>query len=45
MLGGTKLTLSIEMAEGEEQERTGWTQILDNLADEVASLSRGEVVR
>ena len=45
VLGGTKLTLSIEMAKGEEQERTGWTQILDNLADEVASLSRGEVVR
>jgi hypothetical protein len=33
------------MAEVEEQERTGWTQILDNLADEIASLSAQEVAR
>jgi uncharacterized protein YndB with AHSA1/START domain len=45
VLGGTKLTLSVEMAEVEEQERTGWTQILDNLADEIASLSAQEVAR
>jgi uncharacterized protein YndB with AHSA1/START domain len=37
--GGTRLTLSLEMAEAEEQERTGWTQILENLAKHVASLS------
>jgi uncharacterized protein YndB with AHSA1/START domain len=37
--GKTKLTLSVEMAESEEQERTGWTQILDNLGRHVASLS------
>ena len=37
--GKTKLTLTIEMAEGEEQERTGWTQIVENLAAHVASLS------
>jgi uncharacterized protein YndB with AHSA1/START domain len=37
--GKTKLTLSVEMSEGEEQERTGWTQILENLAKHVATLS------
>jgi uncharacterized protein YndB with AHSA1/START domain len=37
--GKTKLTLSVEMAESEEQERTGWTQILENLAKHVATLS------
>ena len=37
--GKTKLTLSIEMSESEEQERTGWTQILENLATHVATLS------
>jgi uncharacterized protein YndB with AHSA1/START domain len=37
--GKTKLTLSIEMAESQEQERTGWTQILENLAKHVATLS------
>jgi len=37
--GKTKLTLTIEMAKGEEQERTGWTQIVENLAAHVASLS------
>ncbi|HEV8534305.1 MAG TPA: SRPBCC domain-containing protein [Candidatus Limnocylindria bacterium] len=30
--GKTKLTLSVEMAMTEEDERTGWTQILENLA-------------
>ena len=37
--GKTKLTLSIEMSEAEEQERAGWTQILDHLAEHLASLS------
>jgi uncharacterized protein YndB with AHSA1/START domain len=37
--GKTKLTLSVEMAESEEQERTGYTQILENFAKHVASLS------
>lgn len=37
--GKTKLTLSVEMSESEEQERTGWTQILENLAKHVATLS------
>ena len=32
VLGGTKLTLSLEMAMSEEQERIGYTQILDHLA-------------
>ena len=37
--GKTKLTLSVEMAESEEQERTGYTQILENLAKHLATLS------
>jgi uncharacterized protein YndB with AHSA1/START domain len=37
--GKTKLTLRVEMAESEEQERTGYTQILENLAEHVATLS------
>jgi uncharacterized protein YndB with AHSA1/START domain len=37
--GKTKLTLSVEMEMGEEQERTGWTQILEHLAEHVATLS------
>jgi uncharacterized protein YndB with AHSA1/START domain len=37
--GKTKLTLSVEMSEGEEQERTGYTQILENLAKHLATLS------
>ena len=37
--GKTKLTLSVEMAEAEEQERTGWTQILENLAKHVATMT------
>jgi uncharacterized protein YndB with AHSA1/START domain len=35
----TKLMLSIEMAESEEQERQGYTQILQHLADHIATLS------
>jgi len=38
--GKTKLTLSVEMAESEQQERTGYTQILENLAKHVETLSR-----
>jgi len=38
--GKTKLTLSVEMAESEEQERTGYTQILENLAKHVETLRR-----
>jgi uncharacterized protein YndB with AHSA1/START domain len=37
-LGKTKLTLSVEMAMSEEQERTGWSQILEHLANHVATL-------
>jgi uncharacterized protein YndB with AHSA1/START domain len=37
--GGTRLTLSLEMAEAEEQERTGWSQILENLGTHIATLS------
>ena len=37
--GKTKLTLSVEMAESEEQERTGWTQILNHLAAHVATMA------
>jgi uncharacterized protein YndB with AHSA1/START domain len=37
--GKTKLTVSVEMAESEEQERTGYGQILDNLATHLASLT------
>ena len=37
--GKTKLTLSVEMSESEEQERTGYTQILENLAKHLATPS------
>ena len=37
--GGTRLTLSVEMAMSEEQERGGYTQILDHFAAHLASLS------
>jgi uncharacterized protein YndB with AHSA1/START domain len=37
--GKTKLTLSVEMAESEEQERQGYTQILENFAQHLATLS------
>jgi uncharacterized protein YndB with AHSA1/START domain len=43
--GGTRLTLSLEMALDEVNERTGWTQILDNLGKHVATLSGGEAAR
>jgi uncharacterized protein YndB with AHSA1/START domain len=39
--GGTRLTLSLEMALGEENERTGWSQILDNLGTHIGTLRRG----
>ena len=38
VLGGTKLTLTLEMSMGEEQERLGWGQILDHLAAHLATL-------
>ena len=39
-LGGkTKLTLSVEMAESEEQERQGYTEILQNFAEHLATIS------
>jgi uncharacterized protein YndB with AHSA1/START domain len=37
--GGTRLTLSLEMALDEANERTGWSQILDNLGTHVATLT------
>ena len=37
--GKTKLTLSVEMSVSEEQERTGWTQILNHLAEHVATMT------
>lgn len=40
VLGGTRLTLALEMAMGEDQERAGYTQILDHLAAHLASASR-----
>jgi uncharacterized protein YndB with AHSA1/START domain len=39
VLGGTRLTLSLEMALDEAQERLGYTQILDHLAAYLATLS------
>ena len=39
VLGGTRLTLSIEMAMSEEQERAGYTQILRHLAQHLATLT------
>jgi uncharacterized protein YndB with AHSA1/START domain len=41
VLGGTRLTLSLEMSQDEESERAGWTQILENLATHLATLTRG----
>ena len=38
VLGGTKLTLSLEMAMDEERERAGYTQILDHFAAHLATL-------
>ena len=37
--GKTKLTLSVEMSQAEEQERAGWTQILEHLSEHVATLT------
>lgn len=39
VLGGTRLTLRLEMAMSEEQERVGYTQILDHFAADVAARS------
>ena len=36
----TKLTLSVEMAESEENERTGYTQILENFAKHLGTLKK-----
>ena len=37
--GKTKLSLTVEMSESEEQERTGWTQILEHFAQHIATMS------
>jgi uncharacterized protein YndB with AHSA1/START domain len=37
--GKTRLSLTVEMSQGEEQERQGWTQIMEHLAAHVATLS------
>jgi uncharacterized protein YndB with AHSA1/START domain len=37
--GGTQLVFSVEMAMGEDQERAGYTQILDHFATHLATLS------
>ena len=37
VLGGTRLTLSIDMAMDESRERAGYTQILDHLAEHLAT--------
>jgi uncharacterized protein YndB with AHSA1/START domain len=39
MAGKTRLTLSVEMAMSEEQERQGYTQILEHFARHIATLS------
>ena len=39
VLGGTQLVFSVEMAMGEEQERAGYTQILDHLGAHLEKLS------
>jgi uncharacterized protein YndB with AHSA1/START domain len=39
VLGGTQLVFSVEMAMDEEQERAGYTQILDHFATHLATLS------
>jgi uncharacterized protein YndB with AHSA1/START domain len=39
VLGGTQLTLSIEMKMSEDQERAGYTQILDHFAAHLATLA------
>jgi hypothetical protein len=40
VLGGTQLVFSVEMAMGEDQERAGYTQILDHLAAHLATQKR-----
>ena len=42
VLGGTKLTVSLEMSAEmtPEQERTGWGQILDNLGRHLAAIAK-----
>jgi len=45
VLGGTKLTLSLEMAMDEERERGGYTQILDHLAAHLETLAKGGTTR
>ena len=39
VLGGTRLTLALDMALGEEQERAGYGQILDNFGVHLATAS------
>lgn len=39
VLGGTQIVFSVEMAMDEEQERAGYTQILDHFATHLATLS------
>jgi len=39
ILGGTRLTLSLEMAMDDERERAGYTQILDHFGQHLATLS------
>lgn len=39
VLGGTRLTLSLEMAMDEERERAGYSQILDHFTQHLATLS------
>lgn len=39
VLGGTRLTLTLEMAMDEAQERAGYTQILDHFAAHLATLN------
>jgi len=39
VLGGTQLVFSVEMAMGEDQERAGYTQILDHLAAHLENVS------
>ncbi len=38
VLGGTRLTLTLEMAMSEEQERLGYTQILDHFTQHLATM-------
>jgi len=45
VLGGTKLTLSLEMAMDEERERGGYTQILDHLAAHLSTVAKGGTTR